>query len=143
MNAGAAGRFGGTVHQSGRAFRSEIEEAKSETTRVLTPYNGDLSKFTEFLSTSTADEIMQAVIEYFSSMEDVEVELNPSEEQYKIQADVQKDIGSIDVTVKISAFNEELRAVSLSKNKGNTLDFIQLFNDLNEKCPDLADGIPS
>lgn len=82
-------------------------------------------------------------MEYFGSLEDVEVDIEPSAETYRFKANVKKDLGGVDLTVKITSVSEALRGVTFSKNAGNTLDFIQLFNDVNEKLPDLADGIPA
>ena len=139
---GAPARFGGTGHATGNAYRSGEDESLPAIPSELKEYTGDMSKYTEFFSTCTAEELWYAVTEYFKNIEEAEVTVNHSADEFKMKAVVKRDLGSVEASVNITQLGE-LRALTFSKLSGSTLDFIKLFNDVNEKMPDLADGVPA
>ena len=112
MAAGNAGRFGGTVHAGGRAFRSEItlEDPNAEVNRVLQEYTNTGAKYTELFSTSTAEEIFKDLCDYFCSLEEPEegkeqtaqVKLVQSADSFKFKAVVTKDLGSVEASINIT-----------------------------------------
>ena len=101
-----------------------------------------MSKFSEFFSTYTAEELWYALSEYFKNIEEAEVAVNHSADEFKMKAVVKRDLGSVEASVNITQAGD-LRAVTFSKLSGSTLDFMNLYNDANEKMPDLADGVPA
>ena len=84
---------------------------------------------------------MLVLADYVENLEDVETKLTAEEKEYKFTVSYLKEIEEINMTVKITSVNEDMRAVSFTKNKGSTLEFFELYAKMMEDLPDLADGL--
>jgi hypothetical protein len=74
-------------------------------------------------------------------MEDVEKELKFDEGQYKFSFNFLKEVDEVDFTVKVMGVNEDVRAVSISQNKGQKFEFLEMYEKMHEELPDLADAL--